>query len=68
MEEAIVIVLELVFVYPGAFIRWFLFYRKTKTFKEVLLDDLFKNSYVGLLTLGGLTGLIFTAIHYLKAG
>ncbi len=63
MEEIIVIILELLFVYPGAFVRWLLFYRGTKSIKEVAKDDLFKNSYVGILTIGFLVGLVYLVLR-----
>ena len=65
LEEIIVISLELLFVYPGAFIRWILFYRKTMTIKEVAKDDLFKNSYVGILTIGFIVGCIYWILGFL---
>jgi len=62
MEEIIVIILELLFVYPGALIRWILFYRGKKTIKEVAKDDLFKNSYIGILTIGFIAGFLYTVL------
>ncbi len=60
MEEIILIIVQLLFAYPGAFMRWLLFYRKTKTFKEVALDDLFKNTYIGILVIGFVVGVIYS--------
>lgn len=62
MEEIILVLLELTFVYPGAFIRWVLFYRKTKTLKMVATDDLYKNSYVGILVFGFIFGAIYSLV------
>jgi hypothetical protein len=57
MEE---IILEIICIYPGAFIRWLLFYRNVKTIKEVAKDDPFKNAWIGILSFGLIIGLIFT--------
>ena len=62
MEELITILLELLFVYPGAFIRWILFYRKSKTLKEIAMDDLFINSLVGVLAIGFAVGISYSII------
>ena len=66
MEEFIVILFELLFVYPGAFIRWVLFYRQTKKIKEVAADDWFKNSFIGILAIGFIVGMVYTFIKSIK--
>jgi hypothetical protein len=41
--------------YPGAVIRW-IFLRKKKSLKEILAEDIFVNSAIGLLFLVPLIG------------
>jgi hypothetical protein len=62
MEEVVVFFLEILFVYPGAAIRWFLFYKNKKSIKEVAQDDWFKNSSIGVLAICLIIGLIYTII------
>lgn len=63
MEEIIIIILQLLFVYPGAFVRWLLFYRKTKTIREVALDDFYKNSFIAILLIGFIVGIIYSVVN-----
>ena len=63
MDEIFLIFAEIVFVYPGAFVRWVLFYRKTKTIKEVAVDDMFKNSSIGVLVFVFVAGIIYSVIR-----
>lgn len=60
MDEIVVVILELLFVYPGAFIRWIFFHRTRKTFREVVKDDWFKNSYIGILVIGFIIGVMYS--------
>lgn len=66
MEEVFLLFIEWLFVYPGAFVRWLLFYRKTKTIKEVVVDDWFKNSSIGILIVAFTIGLLATLISVIK--
>lgn len=66
MEEVFLFLIEWLFVYPGAFVRWLLFYRKTKTIKEVVGDDWFKNSSIGILIVAFALGLSATLISLIK--
>ena len=45
------------FRYPGAMIRWLLS-NKNKSFNEILSEDIFINSFVGLMVLVPLIGFI----------
>lgn len=67
MEEVFLLFIEWLFVYPGAFVRWLLFYRKTKTIKEVIGDDWFKNSSIGILIVVFTIGLLVTFMKYISA-
>lgn len=60
MEEIILLMLEIIFVYPGAFVRWILFYRKSKKIKEVAMDDMYKNSAIGACIFFVLIGIVYT--------
>lgn len=62
MEEIVVIFLELIFVYPGAFVRWILFYKGKKSLNEVAKDDLYKNSYIGILIIATFVGVLYSLV------
>lgn len=57
-------IITYLFVFPGAAIRW-IFIRRKKDFKEIVSEDIFVNSAIGLLFLVPLIGVI---ILILKSG
>jgi hypothetical protein len=50
------VIILIVFIYPGAFIRWGITGFK-REFKEVLNDDGYINGVVGLCVVGGMVGI-----------
>ncbi len=54
------IILQLIFIYPGAAIRWTIsrLWKSEKTFKEFVNDDYYMNGGIGLMTLGLIIGVI----------
>ena len=61
MENVIVFFLEIIFVYPGAFLRWLLFNKDRKLFKDIVKDDLFKNSSIGVVAASFILGVSYSA-------
>ncbi len=58
------VIVYYLFSYPGAAVRW-IFIRKRKSFKEIVSEDIFMNSTIGLLFLVPVVGGI---ILILKSG
>jgi ABC-type antimicrobial peptide transport system permease subunit len=61
MDELLGLIFEIIFAWPGAFVRWLIFYRH-KRFKDVLIEDGFKNISVGVIALMTFVGLVYTAL------
>jgi hypothetical protein len=59
MEEILGFIFNLIFAWPGAFVRWILFYRGKKTYKEVFMDDGYKNLSIGIMAMSCLGGLFY---------
>lgn len=67
MEEIVGFILNLIFAWPGAFVRWILFYRGKKTYREVFMDDGYKNLSIGIMAMSCICGFLYGICRWLSS-